>query len=33
MLAWTGADVLLKADVRERIRASFRAQLGRDPQD
>jgi amidohydrolase len=33
MLAWTGADVLLRSEVRERIRESFRAQLGRDPQE
>jgi len=31
ILAWTGADVLFDPGVRERIRASFRAQLGRDP--
>ena len=31
MLAWTGADILFNSGVRERIRASFRAQLGRDP--
>jgi amidohydrolase len=31
LLAWTGADVLFNASVRERIRASFREQLGRDP--
>jgi amidohydrolase len=33
VLAWTGADVLLRSDVRERIGESFRAQLGRDPQE
>lgn len=32
ILAWTGADVLLRPEVRDRIAASFRAQLGRDPQ-
>lgn len=33
MLARTGADVLLRPEVRDRIRESFRAQLGRDPQE
>lgn len=32
ILACTGADVLLRAEVRERIKETFRAQLGRDPQ-
>lgn len=31
MLACTGVDVLLRPEVREQLRASFRAQLGRDP--
>jgi amidohydrolase len=32
LLARTGADVLLRADLRDRMRASFRKQLGREPQ-
>jgi amidohydrolase len=32
MLAWTAADVLLRPEVRERLRETFREQLGRDPQ-
>lgn len=32
MLAWTAADVLLRPELREELRASFREQLGRDPQ-
>ena len=32
LLARTGADVLLQADLRDRMRASFREQLGREPQ-
>jgi hypothetical protein len=31
-LAWAAADVLLRPDVREELRATFREQLGRDPQ-
>ncbi|HLT18546.1 MAG TPA: peptidase dimerization domain-containing protein, partial [Thermomicrobiales bacterium] len=31
LLAWTAADVLLDAEVRERLVESFREQLGRDP--
>ena len=31
-LAWTAADVLLRSDVREQLRETFRQQLGRDPQ-
>lgn len=33
LLAHTGADVLLEADLRHRMRASFREQLGREPQE
>ena len=33
LLAWTAADVLLRPDVRERLRTTFREQLGRDPQE
>jgi amidohydrolase len=33
LLACTAADVLLRPEVRDRIRESFRAQLGRDPQE
>ncbi len=33
LLAWTGADVLLRPDLSNSIRQSFRRQLGRDPQD
>lgn len=32
LLAWTAADVLLRPEVREKLRESFREQLGRDPQ-
>lgn len=32
LLAWTAADVLLRPEVREHLRETFRAQLGRDPQ-
>ena len=32
MLAWTAADVLLRPEVRERLRASFQEQLGYPPQ-
>jgi hypothetical protein len=32
LLARTGADVLPRADLRDRIRTSFRGQLGREPQ-
>lgn len=32
LLAWTGADVLLRPEVRELARESFREQMGRDPQ-
>jgi amidohydrolase len=31
LLARTGADVLLRADVRERLRETFREDLGREP--
>jgi amidohydrolase len=31
LLAWTAADVLLRPEVRERLRASFVAQMGRAP--
>jgi amidohydrolase len=31
MLAWTAADVLLRPDLREKLRETFREQLGRDP--
>ncbi len=30
-LAWTAADVLLRPELREQLKASFREQLGRDP--
>ena len=33
LLAWTGADVLLRSEVRERIRAAFMEQLGHPPQE
>ncbi len=33
LLAWTAADVLLHPEVRERLRETFRRQLGRDPQE
>jgi len=33
LLAWTAADVLLRPEVRERVRATFREQLGREPVD
>lgn len=33
LLAWSGADVLLRQEVRERVRAGFREQLGREPQE
>ena len=32
MLAWTAADVLLRPDLREELRSTFREQLGREPQ-
>jgi metal-dependent amidase/aminoacylase/carboxypeptidase family protein len=32
LLAWTGADVMLRPEVRDRVHATFREQLGRDPQ-
>jgi len=32
MLAWTAVDVLLRPEVRERLRETFREQLGREPQ-
>lgn len=32
LLAWTAADVLLRPEVRERLRETFREQLGREPQ-
>jgi amidohydrolase len=31
LLAWTAADVLLRPDVRDRLRASFMEQMGREP--
>jgi amidohydrolase len=31
LLAWTAADVLLNAEVREHLHETFREQLGRDP--
>ncbi len=33
LLSWTGADVLLRPDLRGRLRSTFRDQLGRDPQE
>ncbi len=33
LLAWTGVEVLLNPEVRQRVRATFREQLGRDPQE
>jgi amidohydrolase len=30
-LAWTAADVLLRPELRDQLKASFREQLGRDP--
>ncbi len=33
LMAWTAADVLLRPEVRQRVRAAFREQLGRDPQE
>lgn len=30
-LAWTAADVLLRPELREQLKASFKEQLGRDP--
>jgi amidohydrolase len=30
LLAWTAADVLLRPDLRERLRESFRSQMGRE---
>jgi amidohydrolase len=33
LLAWTAADVLLRPEVRERLRSSFREQMGREPQE
>jgi amidohydrolase len=32
VLAWTAADVLLRSELREELRATFREQLGREPQ-
>lgn len=32
VLAWTAADVLLRPDLRDELRTTFREQLGRDPQ-
>ncbi len=32
LLSCTGADVMLRPDLRERLRATFREQLGREPQ-
>jgi metal-dependent amidase/aminoacylase/carboxypeptidase family protein len=31
MLAWTAADVLLRPELREELRSTFRDELGRDP--
>jgi amidohydrolase len=31
LLAWTAVDVLLRPELRERLRATFRAQMGREP--
>ncbi len=31
LLAWTGVDVMLRPEVRERLRESFKEQLGYDP--
>ncbi len=31
LLAWTAADVLLRPEVRQHLRATFREQFGRDP--
>jgi amidohydrolase len=31
VLAWTAADVLLRPEVRQRLRETFREQLGREP--
>jgi metal-dependent amidase/aminoacylase/carboxypeptidase family protein len=31
VLAWTAADVLLKPELREQLKNSFREQMGRDP--
>ncbi len=33
LLAWTGAEPLLRPEVRGRLRDSFREQMGRDPQE
>lgn len=33
LLACTGADVMLRPEVQKRLRATFREQLGRDPQE
>jgi amidohydrolase len=33
LLAWTAADVLLRPEVRERLRETFHSQMGRDPQE
>ncbi len=33
VLAWTAADVLLRPEVRQSLRETFREQLGRDPKD
>jgi amidohydrolase len=33
LLAWTAADVLLRPEVRRRLRETFREQLGRDPKE
>lgn len=32
VLAWTAADILLDARVRDRLREAFRTQMGREPQ-
>ncbi len=32
-LAWTAAEVLLRPELREALRAGFREQLGRDPEE
>ena len=33
LLAWTAADVLLRPEVRDRLKESFREQLGYDPRN
>ena len=31
LLAWTAAEVLLRPDLRDQLRTTFREQMGRDP--